>query len=262
MLARANADIASADEALAGVDLSSVNLDSFVSIASIQQTGESLNNSLPAIDTAIGHVNQAAAQVNEAAGLSKLPEGYRDYLDRKRDLAEVRLEQLVTLREMIESLRMLYQDGDVIFTAVEEMDRLWGQVEYYTQTVQNSPAESSAGLSQAAASMRQLKDQLDSRYAESGFDLLASLADSIEENALLADAARALADAVQAGDQAAAQQAAIAVENQILNTTDTSGFIDIWVRTSLKPDVRDFQDLQKRQEELDAEAAELFNNRS
>ncbi|RJQ43024.1 MAG: hypothetical protein C4534_08860 [Gaiellales bacterium] len=261
MLSRANEDIAAANQALAAFDPSAVSFESFVSVDSIRLAGAALEDSLPAIDEALARVGSAAEAVDEAAGLYRLPQGYLDYLERKREIAGLRLEQLGELKQTVQELRMIYQDGDIIFTAVEEMDRLWGQVEYSLQTVQGAPAESGAALAQAAVSMRQLKGQVDARYQESGFFLLASLSESIEENAVLADMGKELADAVFAGDQARAQQAAAAMEAQLLRTTDTSSSIDAWIEFRLTPGVDSFHELQGEQEELDREAAELFRNR-
>lgn len=261
LIAEANEEIAAANEALSSVDLNAISLESLISIASIEQTRDSLDSSLPAIADAKARVQAAAAAVDQAAGLSRLPQGYYDYLDHKREITGLRIEQMETLEELIGELQKLYGDGDIIFSAVEEMDRLWGQVEYNLQMVQSSPAESAAGLNQAATSMRELQGRVDARHKESGFELLATLSESIGENARLADFAKALADAVAAGDQAGAQQAAVALESQLLETTDTSGFVDMWIQYSLKPDVGDFKDLQEEQEDLDAEAAELFSRR-
>ena len=262
LVSQANQDIAAANEALAAFELADISLESFTSIASIQQAGESLSNSLPAIDAATVMIHQAALRVEQAAGLYHLPPGYRDYLEHKQEITELRIEQLERLEETVEELRMLYQDGDVIFTAIEEMDRLWGQVEYSLQTVQSNPANSGASLEQAAEAMRRLRDQVDARYQEHGFVLLDSLSGSIEENAKLADMAVALADAVLAGNQADAQQAASSLQAQLLNTTDTSGLIETWIEQLLKPGVDYFQQLQHEQEELDQQAAELFNSRT
>lgn len=261
LITRANEEIAAANEALAAFDLASISLESFVSPESISQAGESLGNSIPAIDDAIEDVRRASESVDQAAGLSRLPAGYLNYLNSKKEITGVRIEQLEKLKETVEALRMLYEDGDIIFTAVEEMDRLWGQVDYSLQTVQGNPADSSAALGQAAQSMRDLQARIDARYDETGFFLLESLSDSIEDNAKLADLAKSLADAVQAGDQSGAQQAAVALEAQLVDTTDTSAFIDLWIEYSLKPDIDDFQELQEEQEDLDREAAELFGAR-
>ncbi|MHB0915741.1 MAG: hypothetical protein ACYC4M_08710 [Thermoleophilia bacterium] len=261
LLSQANDEIAAANEALTAVDLAAVSTVNFFSVASIQQTSDTLDNSLPAIDAALEHVNRATDSIDRAAGLARLPAGYIDYLEPKREIAELRVRQLKVLRIMVEELQLLYGDGDVIFNAVEEMDRQWGQVSFNLQRLQGSPAEAGAALTQAAAMMRQQKDVVDARYQESGFYLLDSLSESIEDNARLAELAAALAAAVEAGDQAGAQQAAVALEAQLLKSTDTSGYIEQWVDYSLEPHLEDFHDLQEQQDELDLLASDLFNRR-
>lgn len=261
LLSQANAEIDAANEALTAVDLTAISTVNFFSVASIQQTSDTLDSSLPAIDAALEHVNRATESIDRAAGLGSLPAGYIDYLEPKREIARLRIRQLEVLRTMVEQLQLLYQDGDVIFTAVEEMDRQWGQVSYNVQRLQSSPGEAGVALTQAAAMMRQQKNVVNARYEESGFYLLESLSESIEDNARLAELAAALAGAVEAGDQAGAQQAAVALEAQLLKSTDTSGYIEQWVDYSLEPHLEDFHDLQKQQDELDLRAIDLFNNR-
>lgn len=262
MLTGANEDIAAANEVLSGIDLSTVSLESFVSLESIVAASTALEASLPALEDARARVESAAQAADAASGLYRLPQGYVDYLEAKAEVARLRIEQLDALETMIAELQPLYDDGDIIFTAIEEMDRLWGQVEYNIRTLQGDPAAASSGLAEAAASMRAIKQQVDSRFEESRFFLLESLAESIEENAVLADLARELADAVGIGDQARVQDAAVAMEAQLLQTSDTSGFIDIWMEYSLMPAVENFTELQEEQEELDEEAAALFAGRS
>jgi hypothetical protein len=258
---QANDEIDAANALLSDIDLSALGLDSFVSETSIQQTSATLHASLPALDDATGKVQLAIDSVDQASGLYRLPESYADYLEVKKEIAELRIEQLDTLKGAVEELQPLYDNGEVIFATIAEMDRIWGQVEYHIETLQNDPAEAAAGLRQAAASMRGLKEQIDSRNEASDFYLLESLSDSIEENAVLADVALELADAVAAGDQERVQQAAVAMDAQFMETTDTTSFVDKWVEYSVEPDVEELQELQEEQEELDLEAVQFFAKR-
>lgn len=260
-LVAANDAIAAANEQLSGIDLTTIGTESFVSVASIRATSETLNATLPVIDEAIEEVEAALEAIDAASGLYRLPESYVAYLAVKRETAELRIEQMEALRDLIDEAQPLYEHGDVIFTAIEEMDRLWGQVDYHMRTLQNDPAGARAGLQQAADTMYGLKEQLDSRGAESDFGLIELLSESVGENAKLAELARDLADAVGSGDQARVQQAAAAMEAQLLETTDTSGFIDVWVEYEIESEVSDFEVLQDEQEELDVEAAALFPGR-
>jgi hypothetical protein len=258
---QANDEIDAANALLSDIDLSALGLDSFVSETSIQQTSATLQASLPVLDDATGKVQLAIDSVDQASGLYRLPESYADYLEVKKEIAELRIEQLDTLKGAVEELQPLYDNGEVIFATIAEMDRIWGQVEYHIETLQNDPAEAAAGLHQAAASMRGLKEQIDSRNEASDFYLLESLSDSIEENVILADVALELADAVAAGDQERVQQAAVAMDAQFMETTDTTSFVDKWVEYSVEPDVEELQELQEEQEELDLEAVQLFAKR-
>lgn len=258
LLNEANASITEANELLSGVDLKAVSYGNFVSLENIRQTSEVLSTSVPVIDEAIARIDDAIAKSDEAASLSSMPQWYRDYLGKKRQVATLRREQLETMKEAVGKLQSLYGDGDVIFTTIEEMDRLWGQVEYNLGILQSSPSEAGAGLKQAAASMRQLQGQLDGRFQQTGFELLDELADSVDSNAKLAELAGQLADAVAGGSQSQAQEAAVAVEAQLMETTDTSSFIELWLSARVKPLIDDFLELQEEQEELDDEAAELF----
>lgn len=262
MLSGANAHIEKANGIMDEVEVGQLGSGSFSSLDSIKRATDAADSMLPLLEQAATEVSKAREDAGTAAGLSLLDEQYNVYLLKKQETADARMRQLEVLAEITDRLKQLYAVGPVVFNSIQEIDRLFGQLQNALGKVQSSPAEASASLGQIAQSFSQLQSQLDQAYAETGFEILPRLSRTASDNAGLASLAAQLADAAGAGDQARAQQAAISLEQKLLATSISGNLVSQWWQQQIEPLENEYTELQSRQDALDVEAEELYGQRS
>lgn len=258
LLASANSHVEKANGIMAGVEVGQLGSDSFTSLESIDRAGRAIESMIPQFEAATMELSSAQDDAATAAGLPLLDDWYSSYLDRKQETAGIRMQQLEVLDETANRLRQLYSAGPVIFNSVQEMDRLFGQLQVALGKVQTSPEEARASLDQIALTFSQLQQQIDQAYADTGFEVLPELSRTAADNAELAQLAAQLADAAGSGDQVRAQQAAISLEQKLLSTSISGNTVDHWWQVQIEPLEQEYAELQTRQEELDAESAALY----
>lgn len=256
-LTGANTRIARANTLMSSMDV--IEQDAgFSSLDGIRQAHGALAATVPALDQAANEVRQARDEAGAASGLSLLPGWYRDYLGRKRDAASIRLEQIDLLRQAASSLEQLYAAGAVIFQAQQQLDQLTGQLKTAVGQMRADPEKSRDTLKQVARSMRQIQKQLDDEKARDDFDLLTQLSQSAGAAADTAGAAAAFAGALAAGDQARAQGSAKTLVTKLASMGASADPLARWQAEYVTPRIREAAELQTRQDELDQEAARLY----
>ncbi|MBI5870191.1 MAG: hypothetical protein HZB44_04430 [Actinobacteria bacterium] len=261
MLTSANSHVGNANGIMAQIEVGRLGSESFTSLDSISQANRAIESMIPLLEEAATEISSAREDAGTAAGFPLLDDWYRTYMDKKRETAGLRMQQLEVLAETAGRLQQLYAAGPVIFNSVQEMDRLFGQLQDALGKVQNSPAEARTSLDQVSRSFSQLQQQLDQAYAQTGFEVLPELSRTAADNAELAQLAAQLADAAGAGDQARAQQAAVSLEQKLLTTSVSGNTVDLWWQEQIDPLEQEYAELQARQEALDAEAAALYEQR-
>ncbi len=258
MLEEANGHIADANASLEQLDFDLLSIEGFTSLDGITKAGQSLSGAGELIQASAADISEASAVVESASGLRLLPGWYREYLGIKLEIAGLRAQQLEIMMDASTRLEGLYGAAPLIFQSMSEMDRMLGQLEAAIAITQDDPQTASVELSDIAASMRSIQQQLDDLHQQSGFDLLENMSRNVADNAALAEAAGALADAVASGDQGRVQQQAGVLEQQLLDTTVGVDYLDLWLKTQLRPLKKDYDELQEKQVELDARAAALY----
>lgn len=260
-LADANAHIEEANRLMAAIKVEELGPESFSSLDNINRAAEAVVAMLPLIEQAATDVRAAGEESGSAAGMPLLPDWYSSYLQNKQKTAEARGRQLATLSETANRLRELYAAGPLVFSSVQEMDRLFGQFQAAMGKIQTSPGEATAMLAQVAASFAEVQKQLEESFAQTGFEILPDLSKTAADNAELARLAARLADAAGAGDQAKAQQVASQLEEKLLATSISGDAIGAWWQQQIKPLEQDYKEVQTEEEELDADAAALYEQR-
>lgn len=259
MMSDANDAIAQSNELMSGIRVGDLGANSFTSLENINRASAAVSAALPLLTEARGDAERARDDARHARGLFRLPAWYYDYLEKKELIALLRIEQLDRLEQTTTNLSALYESGPVIFSSVETMDRLLGQFQAALGMLLSDPAQARTSMDQIAAEMRQVQNRLDAANAEHDFQLLADLSGSVAGNTRLVEQSADLAAATAAGDQAHAQQSAIALEKILLNTSVTRNFLDTWWSQEIEPLQREYTNLQSRQEELDLEAATIYS---
>jgi len=262
LLSKANSHIETANGIMAGIEVSALGSESFTSLDSINSAAGAAESMIPLLEQAAAEVSSARDDAARAADIALIDEGYGNYLLKKEETAGARVQQLEVLAATTDQLQQLYSVGPVVFSSVQEMDRLFGQFQDALAKVQSSPAEASSSLGQIAGSFAELQKQLDQAYADTGFEILPELSRTAADNAELAMLAVQLADAAGSGDQAKAQQAAIGLEEKLLSTSISGNLVDLWWQQMIEPLEQEFAGLQSLQESLDAEAAALYEQRN
>lgn len=258
LLSSANAHIGNANRILSQVRLDEMGAGNFTSEANIARGAEAAGAAPPLLEEARQETVLAAEDARRARGLLLLPSWYRDYWEKKEEVAGLRLEQTDILLDKSGKLNDLYLSGSLVFTSVEEMDRLWGQFESALGSLQGDPSGAQASLEQVSQSMRQIQAQLDAAYAEQGFQLLKDLSGSYSGHADLVELYVQLAAAVALGDQARVQQSASLAESRELRVGSSRDYFDLWWRRTITPLEDAYADRESRQQELDAEAALIY----
>ncbi|MHB8792713.1 MAG: hypothetical protein ACYC6O_05190 [Thermoleophilia bacterium] len=258
LLSSANSHIERANGIMMEIEVGQLGSESFTSLESIGRADSAIKSMTPLLEQAATEISDARDDAGTAAGFPLLDEWQSSYLRTKEESANIRREQLEVLAETADRLQQLYAAGPVIFNSVQEMDRLFGQLQDALGKVQTNPAEARASLDQIAISFSQLQQRLDQAYAETGFEVLPELSRTAADNAGLAQLAAQLADAAGAGDQVRAQQAAISLEQKLLSTTISGNTVDLWWQQQIEPLEQKYAELQAQQEALDVDAAALY----
>lgn len=262
MLEDANGRIERANQLLLETRLAELGLGSFTSLENISRNGEAVNAALPRLNEARNETQEAAVGMRRARSLILLPAWYPEYLGKKEEIANLRLEQIDRLEEAAINLNDLYGSGEAVFTANREMDRLMGQIQAALGALPGNPAAAGSQLEQIAQQMRLVQGQLDEAYNKQNFQLLSELSRAAGSHAELAEASVQLAQATAAGDQTRAQQAAVAVENKHQEAAIVRDHLDQWWLQWISPLEEEINSLRSRQQELDAEAEEIYGKRS
>lgn len=259
-MANANGHIERANRLLSDARLEDMGSGSFTSLGNIERGTAAMDGALPLMRESREETAQAAAGARRARALILLPSWYSQYLEKKEQIANLRLEQLGRQEESATSLQELYASGALIFTSVEEMDRLQGRLQGSLGSLPGNPREAGAQITQIAESMRQIQKQLDDAHQERDFQLLFQLSRAAGSSADLAEAAIRLAEATAAGDQARAQQSAVDVESRTKDAVDCRDYLDLWWKQEVSTLSDESGQLQSRQEELESEAAEIYGS--
>jgi len=262
LLSHANSHIERANEVMAEMEVDRLGSESFTSLNSITRATDAIESMKPLLEQAASEINDAQKDTATAAGFPLLDGWYSDYLLKKQETAGIRMQQLEILAETIGTQQQLYSVGPVIFSSVQEMDRLFGQFQDALSKVQSSPSEAGSSLGQISQSFSQIQTQLDKAYAKTGFEIIPELSKTASDNAELAGLAAQLADAAGTGDQARAQQVAIDLEAKLLSTSLNGNTVELWWQQQIEPLEQEYADLQSRQVELDAEAAAIYEQRN
>ncbi len=257
LLVDANGHIENANRVMADIGIDLLSLEGFTSLEGIDKAREAVAAARPRLEESAAEVDRAAAAADKGAGLARLPGWYANYLRKKREVAELRGQQLQILQDAADKLEELYQAAPLMFQSMEEMDRLLGRFESAMDTTQDDPSGAAATLDDISRSMRAIQQQLEDLFAQSGFILIQRMADNVRDNAELAEQSKLLADAVASGNQAMVQQTASDLENHLMKTDIGIDYLQLWLDTEIKPLKIDYEKLQSRQQQLDEEAAEL-----
>jgi len=260
-LASANNHIEEANLLMSRIEADKLGADTFTSLENINMARETVAGAEPLLKQAAGSVREASRDARSAANLSSISPDNRDYLLKKAEIADLREQQLLVLEDTVAQLDDLYEGGTVVFTSLEEMDRLLGQFQVAMSMVQSNPTDASAALKQTSQSMLQVKQKLDDGYAATGFNLLATMSQSVGDYADLSSLAAQLADAAGAGNQTRAQAAAIELERKLMSTGGARNELKNWWQSEINPRETLYRDLQARMETLDEEAAGLYATR-
>jgi hypothetical protein len=261
LLNSANSHMEKTNGLMGDIKLEQLSSESFNSLDNIKLASTALEEMTPALEQAATEVRQAELEAGSAAAMPLLPEWQSEYLQKKQETAAIRGQQMANLVEIVRRLQQLYAVGSVVFSSVQEMDRLFGQFQAAMGRVQSSPVEASESLVQIARSFSQVQKQLEESYRQTGFEILPELSKTAADYAELSALAAQLADAAGAGDQGRAQQAAIQLEEKLLSTSIAGNAIDSWWQSQIKPLEQEYGDLQMREQALDVEAAALYSSR-
>lgn len=260
MLVAANGHIDEANRLMATTDLASLDPASFSSEAAIADTLPRLDTARENLGRAQAELDAAAADVDGAARLVRLPAEYRHYLQKKAETAALRKQQAATLIEATARLRALYDSGAAVFAAVQETDRLTGRLTASLQEAQNRPVDAGQTLAEVEESAARLSQQLENEYERTGFELSANLAAALRQYEELAGLGRKLAAAAAAGDQGTAQQLGAEIEQGRYSLTSGTGQLGAWWEGQITPLMDEFNALQVQMEELDGEASGIYGN--
>jgi hypothetical protein len=258
LLDSGDAHITRANEHLSRTRLGDVGaVGAFSSVDNINRAASAADTALASLDEARPELESAAADAHRAARLQLIPTWYRDYLETKQQIAELRIAQVDEMRQAFTAIREIYGSGAVIFTSIEETDRLLGQYEAALGRIPASPAEAREQLQQIAAGMLAVKQRLDEAYTEKGFQLLADLSASVDVNAGIVDRSIELAQAVEDGDQSRIQSVTIDLENRLTESQTGTNYLGDWWEVNVAPYEESYRELQSRADELDSAASDI-----
>lgn len=257
----ANSHIEEANRLMSRIEFDKLGPGHFSSLESIESARGILDDATPALAGASAEIDLATADAEAAAGLARLPQWYRDYLAQKQEISGLRKSQVAALEEVTAGLKQLYESGPLVFRSAGDMDRLLGQLESALEKSQSAPAEAASMLGPVRQSMQQVRQELESGYQKSGFDLLEQMAKSVASDIEVADLVGQFAAAAGAGDQDRAQQLMVELDSRSPAWGNGDDALNLWWLNEIKPLTSEFKELQSRQEELDARAAELYRQR-
>ena len=256
-LAVANASIGQANRLVASIDTDALKTAGFSSVNEIHQEQSLLDQYSRRLNWAGSEIRQADAEASSAAGLARLPGGYRNYLQAKAAVARLRLKQLGNLQEAVAKLKRLYGSGNVIFQSLNDMDRLLGQLQTAISELQANPDAARTSLENVSKSMRIIQQQLDQRRAQTGFDLLTDMSQEVSGDADVADLASRVAAAVATGSQSQAEASAQALVTRLLGLKATTDDVDRWMILNIDPLLNGYDQMQTEAKQLDSQAKAL-----
>jgi hypothetical protein len=259
LLDSGDAHVARANEHMSRTRLGDIgSVGAFSSVDNINRAAAAADTALASLDEARAELESAAADAHRAARLQLIPTWYRDYLETKQQIAELRVAQVDEMRLAFTAIREIYGSGAVIFTSIEDTDRLLGQYEAALGRIPASPAEAREQLQQIASGMRAIKQRLDDEYGEKAFQLLADLSASVDIYAGNIDLSIELAQAVEDGDQSRIQSVTIDLENRLTESQTGTDFLSDWWEENVAPYEESYRELQDRADELDSAAFDIY----
>lgn len=256
-LAAANSSVRQANRLVASIDADALKTARFSSVNEIHQEQNLLDQYSRQLHRAGSEIRQADAEASSAAGLARLPGGYRNYLQEKASVAQLRLKQIGNLQKAVAKLKQLYGSGDVIFQSLNDMDRLLGQLQAAIAELQANPDAARTSLENVSKSMRAIQQQLDQRRAQTGLDLLTDLSQKVSGDADVADLASRVAAAVASGSQSQAEASAQALVTRLLGLKATTDDVDRWMILNIDPLLNGYEQMQTEAKQLDSQAKAL-----
>jgi len=259
LLTDANGHIERANQLLAEPGIDNLGAGDFSSLENINTSARVATDAMGRLSEIRQETDAATDAANRAAGLAFLPAWYQDYLAKKLEVAGLRSRQVDNLEQKTETVAQLYDSGALIFTSLQERDRLVGEFESAYGMIKDDPGPARNALGAVARELRATETRLRSAYQEKGFSLLSDLADSTAGYAELAELAQALADAAASGDQARIQDSSAKLETKLEEAGLNTGFVDSWWQDHIAPLERSYEDLEAHQQDLDSEAAVIYS---
>ncbi len=256
-LAAANSSIRQANRLVASIDVGALKTAGFSSVNEIHQEQNLLDQYSRHLNRAESEIRQADREASSAAGLARLPGGYRNYLQKKTSVARLRLKQIGNLHKAVAKLKQLYGSGDVIFQSLNDTDRLLGQLQTAIAELQANPDAARTSLENVSKSMRTIQQQLDQRRAQTGFDLLTELSQKFSGDADVADLASRLAAAVASGSQSQGESSAQVLVARLLELKSTADDVDQWMILNVVPLLNGYDQMQTQAKQLDNQAKAL-----
>lgn len=257
----ANSHIETANQRLASIEFEDFEPVFLISPENITKSQDLLAEAQPALEEASREAGMARDNMEKASGLSQLPAWCGGYLEKREESAILREEQVLEIVALSEELKKFYGSATPLLKAVEDMDRLQGQLISAIEISQSRPDEAAAMLEQLKGSFEQMRQEMDSQWQQSGFKLFSAMAEAATASNTATGLVSRFAAAAKAGDQAGAQKVAGELDETLAATPDGQEVIDSWWDDDLKPHIDKFDDLQRRLEELDDEARELYRER-
>lgn len=258
LLTGANGHIEQANALIAGLGLDKLDAGQFTSLENISTSASVAASAGPGLESARQETQAAADAARRARGLLLLPAWYGEYLSKKEEVAGLRLEQIDTLSQKIDDLNKLYASGDIIYKAIQDRDRLMGEFQAAYGMIKDDPTGAIRILGAVDQGLRQTMADLTAAYKQNGFSLLYDLSASTGRYIELTDLARSLASAAAAGDQAGIQDISASIENKLGELAQSTAIVDAWWQDRITPLERQNDELQTRQEQLDAEASAIY----
>lgn len=258
----ANSHIEAANRQMSSLEIEGLGPDFLISPENIKKSQDLLAGARPALKEASREIGTARDDMEAASGLSNLPGWYGGYLEKKVESASLRKEQVLELVALTEELAKFYGSAPPVLKAVEDMDRLQGQLISAVEMSQSRPDEAIALLEQVKSSFEQMRQEMNSQWQQTGFEIFSMMAEAATSNNAAAGMVSRFAAAARAGDQAEAQMIAGELDVAFAAAPGGQDAVGMWWDEYIKPRTEKFQELQARLEELDSEARELYRERS
>lgn len=257
----ANSHIEAANRQMSSIEIESLGPGFLISPENIKKSQDLLAGAEPALKEASREIGTARDDVQAASGLGNLPGWYGGYLEKKEEGATLRKDQDLELVALTEELAKFYGSAAPVLKAVEDMDRLQGQLVSAIEMSQSRPDEAIVLLEQVKGSFEQMRQEMNSQWQQSGFEIFSMMAEAATVNNAAAGTVSRFAAAARAGDQAEAQMIAGELDVAFAAAPGGQDTVGGWWDEYIKPHIDRFKELQTRLEELDNEARELYRER-